>query len=65
MDMTTPPDLAIMLDADARRAFESLPDKRRRRYLSPIVQARTPETREHRIARAIRMLREEATHDDA
>jgi uncharacterized protein YdeI (YjbR/CyaY-like superfamily) len=57
--MTTPPDLAMMLDPDARVAFESLPERRRRRYLEPILQARRPETREHRIARAIRMLREE------
>ena len=62
MDMTTPPDLAIMLDADARLAFDSLPEARRRRYIDPIVQATKPETREHRIARAIRMLREEREH---
>jgi uncharacterized protein YdeI (YjbR/CyaY-like superfamily) len=48
--MTTPPDLAIMLDAEARLAFDRLSEDRRRRYLEPIVQATKPETREHRIA---------------
>ena len=59
MDMTTPPDLAMMLSAEERLAFDSLPDRRRRRYIEPILQASQPETREHRIARAIQMLREE------
>ena len=57
--MTTPPDLAIMLDAEARQVLDSLSSSRRRRFLEPIVQATKPETREHRIARTIRMLREE------
>ena len=57
--MTTPPDLAVMLDGETRLAFESLSEGRRRRYVEPIVQARGPEAREYRIARAIRMLREE------
>jgi uncharacterized protein YdeI (YjbR/CyaY-like superfamily) len=60
MDMTTPPDLAIMLDAEARLALDRLPDRRRRRYIEPIVQATRPDMREHRIARTIRMLREES-----
>jgi len=59
MSMHTPPDVAMMLDGDARVYLESLPHSRRRRYLDPIVQARQPDTREHRIARAIRMLNEE------
>jgi uncharacterized protein YdeI (YjbR/CyaY-like superfamily) len=48
-----------MLDSEARLAFDNLPDSRRRRYVEPIVQARGPEAREYRIARAIRMLRDE------
>ena len=59
MNMHTPPDVAMMLDANTRLYFESLPRSRRRRYLDPILQARQPDTREHRIARAIRMLHEE------
>ena len=59
MDMTTPPDLAILLSAEERLEFDNLPYSRRRRYIEPIVQASKPETREHRIARTIRMLREE------
>ena len=59
MDMTTPPDLAILLSPEERLEFDSLPYGRRRRFIEAILQASKPETREHRIARTIRMLREE------
>ena len=53
-----PRDLAIMLDADTRHFFDSLPSGRQRRYVEPIIQARELETREYRVARAIQMMRE-------
>ncbi len=57
--MTLPPDVAIMLDTSTRRFFDDLPDRQKRRYVEPIVQAGKPETREHRIANAVQMLRRE------
>ena len=57
--MTLPPDLSIMLDGETRLFFDGLSYRRKRRYLEPIVQATKPETREHRIATAVRMLRSE------
>ncbi len=56
--MTLPPDVAIMLDTSTRRFFDELPDRQKRRYVEPIVQARRPENRDYRIASTIRMLRE-------
>ena len=48
-----------MLDGETRLFFESLPHSRKRRYVERIVQAREPDTREHRIADAVQMLRRE------
>ena len=55
---TLPPDVAIMLDAPTRRFFDDLPYGQKRHYVEPIVRAKEPVTREHRIAHAIRKLRD-------
>ena len=60
-EVTVPPDFAAALDADAqaRRFFEGLSFSQKQGYVLPIEQAKKPETRERRIAKAIAMLREE------
>jgi hypothetical protein len=60
-EVTVPPDFAAALDADpqARRFFDGLSFSQTRGYVLPIEQAKKPETRERRIAKAIAMLREE------
>jgi hypothetical protein len=54
-EVTAPPDLAAALDARpaARSAFDSLSYSERRRHVLSIEGAKTPETRERRIARII------------
>ncbi len=54
-----PRELATWLDVDTRRLFDDLPYSRQRRYVELVENARTVETREWRIAEAVRMLREE------
>ncbi|MFC1441957.1 YdeI/OmpD-associated family protein [Streptacidiphilus sp. N1-10] len=55
---TTPPDLTAALDADpeARRAFEALDRTGRYQLILPLLQALTPETRQARLLRAVRLL---------
>jgi hypothetical protein len=57
-EVSVPADLAAALDADskARAFFESLSYSQRKWYVLPIEQAKTPETRERRIRKAIGML---------
>lgn len=59
-EVTVPPDLAEALDrdADARRFFEGLSYSNKRRVVMPIEEAKTPETRQRRIDKAVSMLRE-------
>lgn len=62
-EVTVPPDLAEALDgdADARRFFEGLSYSNKRRVVMPIEEAKTPETRQRRIDKAVSMLREGRT----
>ncbi len=55
-----PRDLAKALakDATARRAFEQLSNSRKQRLTLPIEQAKTDETRQRRVGKAIEDLRE-------
>jgi hypothetical protein len=55
-----PEDLAAALAADpeAQRAFEALSYSRKRWYVEPIGQAKTSETRQRRVEKAVAMLRE-------
>jgi len=59
-EVTVPPDLAEALerDMDAKRFFDGLSYSQKQRYVLPIEQAKTTETRQRRIAKALSMLRE-------
>src|SRR4051794_39674169 len=57
---TVPPDFAAALDGnvEARRFFAGLSYSNQRRFVISIVEAKTAETRERRIAKAVAMLSE-------
>lgn len=55
-DLDMPPDLAAALDPDARAFFDTLSYSRKQRFVLPIQQARTPETRQRNLAKAIAAL---------
>ena len=59
-EVNVPADLAAALDhePDARRAFDGMPYSHRLRYVTVIEDAKTPETRQRRIAKTISSLRE-------
>jgi uncharacterized protein YdeI (YjbR/CyaY-like superfamily) len=59
-EVTVPPDFAEALDNDveARRYFDSLSYSNKSRHVLSIEDAKTPETRQKRIIKAISMLRE-------
>jgi hypothetical protein len=59
-EVTVPEDLAAAFrrDAVARRAFDGLSYSRRQRHVLSIEGAKTPETRQRRLDRAIAELRE-------
>jgi hypothetical protein len=59
-EVTVPPDFVDALDgdADARRFFDGLSYSNRRRFVLQIEDAKTPETRQRRIDKAVSMLRE-------
>ena len=58
--LAVPADLAGALDQDpdARRAFDGLSYSRKQRLVLPVEQAKTPETRQRRVAKAVEALRE-------
>jgi hypothetical protein len=59
-EVPVPPDFAEALDADlaARRFFDSLSYSNKQRVVLPIEEAKTPETRQRRIAKAVSNLHE-------
>ena len=59
-EVTVPADLSEALDrdADAKRAFDGMSYSHQLRHVLAIEDAKTPETRQRRIAKAIEMLRE-------
>ncbi|MGZ3582710.1 MAG: DUF1905 domain-containing protein [Ktedonobacterales bacterium] len=59
-EVSVPPDFAEALegDADAKRFFDGLSYSNKRRIVLPIEDAKTPETRQRRIAKAISTLHE-------
>jgi hypothetical protein len=59
-EVTVPPDFAEALDADpaARRFFDSLSYSNRLRHVLSVEDAKTPETRQRRIAKAVSTLHE-------
>lgn len=62
-EVTVPPDFmeALDRDADARRFFDGLSYSNKLRHVLSIEDAKTPETRERRIAKAVGMLAESRT----
>jgi hypothetical protein len=58
-EVTVPPDLAAALDADpaVRAAFDRLSYSNKRRIVEPIGEAKSPETRQRRIDKAVETLR--------
>ena len=59
-EVTVPADFAAALDQDpdAKQTFEALAFSHKQRWVVSIEDAKTPETRERRIAKAISTLRE-------
>ena len=59
-EVTVPPDLAAALDADAQAKdfFEGLSYSQKQWYVLPIEEAKKPDTRRRRIAKAVSMLLE-------
>lgn len=59
-EITPPSDLAAALDADttARQNFDGMSFSHKREYVEWIEEAKRPETRRRRIAKAVNMLRE-------
>ena len=49
--------LALSRDPAARERFETMPPSHRREYASYIAEAKRPETREARLAKALEMIR--------
>ena len=62
-EITVPPDFAAALDADpeARRFFDGLSYSNRQRFVLSVADAKTPETRQRRIAKAVSTLHEGRT----
>jgi antitoxin component of MazEF toxin-antitoxin module len=62
-EVTLPPDLADALrgDAAARRFFDGLSYSNKQRIVLPVEQAKTAETRQRRIAKAVSLLRQGRT----
>jgi uncharacterized protein YdeI (YjbR/CyaY-like superfamily) len=59
-EVIVPDDFAAALDADpeARRTFDALSYSNKRFHVEPITGARTPETRQRRIAKSVAILHE-------
>lgn len=59
-EVTVPPDFTDALDhdADAKRFFDGLSYSNKRRFVTSITEAKTAETRQRRIDKAISTLRE-------
>ena len=51
---------ALNADPAARQAFDKLAYSHRRRHVMAVEDAKTPETRQRRIDKALEMLREDA-----
>ena len=58
--LEVPADLSAALDGDAgaRRRFDGLSYSKKQRFVLPVEQAKTAETRQRRIAKAVEALRE-------
>jgi hypothetical protein len=57
-ELELPPEFVAALDADTRAFFDSLSYSRQQRFVLPITQAKTPETRQRRLDKAVTALRD-------
>ena len=57
-ELPVPDDLAALMDAETRTFYDGLSFSRRQRFVLPIEQARTEETRRRRVEKAIAALRD-------
>lgn len=57
-EVVVPTDLASAFDDEARAAFERMSYTHRKEYVDWITEARRPETRGRRVAKAVEMIRE-------
>ena len=57
-EVDVPADLEAALDAEAKAAFERMSYTHRKEYAEWIEEAKRPETRERRVAKAVEMIRE-------
>jgi len=62
-EVAVPADLAeaLAVDADAKRFFDGLSYSNKRWYVLPIEGAKSPETRQRRVAKALEMMHEGRT----
>lgn len=60
-ELDIPPDLGAAMDAGTRRFFDALSYSRKQRFVLPIMQAKTPQTRQRRLDTAIAALRDRKT----
>ncbi len=56
-EVVVPEDLAAAMDPEARRRFDALSYSAQRRLVIPVGDAKTPETRQRRIAKVVEGLR--------
>lgn len=57
-EVDVPADLEAALDGEAREAFERMSYTHRKEYADWIMEAKRPETRKRRVAKAVQMIRE-------
>jgi hypothetical protein len=57
-ELDVPTELAEAMDKETRQFFDGLSYSRKQRFVLPIQQAKTPETRQRRIGKAIAALRD-------
>ena len=56
-ELDIPADFAAAMDADTRQFFDTLSYSRKQRFVLPIAEAKTPQTRQRRLDKAITALR--------
>jgi hypothetical protein len=57
-ELDLPPEFVAALDAETREFFETLSHSRKQRFVLPIAQAKTPETRQRRLEKAVTALKD-------
>ncbi len=57
-ELDLPPEFTAALDTDTRDFFDTLSYSRKQRFVLPITQAKTPETRQRRLDKAVAALKD-------